>query len=253
MPVEARYALLYSDYEVTPCLRIPFEKFAFLILTLPLCAFIFCIIYSVLFHFESATSTHCHVYNVLPSISAAIGNFSPQREVWQTAIMLQSVPRFYIAVIYLQFHHAMAYPRDAWMGNFAFLLNVTENISLIILSFWTSSRHYTVHEKAFITFILMSEFHMLLTCIMQSRFKRHNRRSLKWKRRLFLTNVSCIILGAYCYMRHNSLCEPYMYSLFAFAEYVVVLTNMAFHTTAYFDFENKDFVLYKYGAAITER
>ncbi|XP_044749648.1 post-GPI attachment to proteins factor 2-like [Coccinella septempunctata] len=253
MPMEARYALLYSDYEVVPCLRIPFEKFAFIILTLPLFAFIFCIIYSILFHFESVTSTHCHVFNILPSISSAIGNYSPQREVWQAAILLQSIPRFYIAVIYLQFHHVMTYPKDIWMGKIAFLLNLTENVSLIILSFWTSSKHYAVHEKAFIAFITMSEFYMMLSCIMQTRFRRHNKRSLKWKLRLFLTNISCILLGTYFYMRHNSLCEPYMYSLFAFAEYIVVLTNMAFHTTAYFDFQKKDFVLYKYGAAITER
>lgn len=142
MPVEARYALLYSDYEIVPCLRIPFEKFAFIILTLPLFAFVFCIVYSVLFHFESVTSTHCHVFNILPSISSAIGNYSPQREVWQTAILLQSIPRFYIAVIYLQFHHVMAYSKDIWMGKIAFLLNLTENISLIILSFWTSSKNY---------------------------------------------------------------------------------------------------------------
>lgn len=253
MPKIPKYALLYTDHHLSTFFRIQFEKFAILIVTLPLLAFLFCISYSVLFHFESATFTHCHVYNFLPSISAAIGNYSPQREVWQTAILLHAFPRFYIAYIYMHYHQNMLLSHESWMANLAFFFNVIENIALLVLSFWTSSRHYPVHEKAFITFILMSELYMILVCIIHSRFKKRHKKSLKWKVRLFSTNISCILLATYCFMRHNSLCEPYVYSIFALAEYIVVLTNMGFHTTAYFEFENKDFVIYKYGFALTER
>lgn len=142
MPSEARYALLYNDYENSPCFRVPFGTFSWAVVCLPLCAFMFCIIYSVLFHFTSATYTHCQVFNVLPSISAAIGNFSPQREVWQLAILLHAFPRFYLALMYLQLHQRQLYPKDAYLGNFACVLNIIENLSLIILSLFTSSRHY---------------------------------------------------------------------------------------------------------------
>ncbi|XP_044255346.1 post-GPI attachment to proteins factor 2-like isoform X1 [Tribolium madens] len=253
MPNEARYALLYSDYESAPILRLPFEKFSIITVGLPLFAFIFCIIYSVIFHFETATYTHCQVFNVLPSISAAIGNFSPQRQVWQMAIVLHAVPRFSIAFVYLQHHQNVLYQNDQWMGAVACVLNVVENISLIILSFWTSSQHYPVHEKAFITFILMSEFYMILIYILQRRCKKRHKESLKWKKRLLITNISSILVATYCFLRHNSYCEPYVYSGFALAEYTVVLTNMAFHMTAYLDFKNKDLVVYKYGVALTER
>lgn len=142
MSNEARYALLYSEYELSPYVRLPFEKFSILTVCLPLFAFLFCIVYSVLFHFENATYTHCHVFNVLPSISAAIGNFTPQRQVWQSAIILQAVPRFSIAAMYWQHHNAVLYPAHQWLGAVACLFNVVENGALIILSFWTSSRHY---------------------------------------------------------------------------------------------------------------
>ena len=62
------------------------------------------------------------------------------------------------------------------------------------------------------------------------------RRSLRLKRRLLVTNFSCILAAVYCYWRHNTLCEPGMYSLFSLLEYSVVLTNMAFHFTSYYDF-----------------
>lgn len=139
---EARYALLYSEYENYPLLRFSFEKFAIVTVGFPLFAFIFCVIYSVLFHFETATYTHCQVFNLLPSISAAIGNFSPQRQVWQIAIALHAIPRLSIAFVYLQHNRNVLYHRDQWMGPVAYAFNIVENISLIILSFWTSSQHY---------------------------------------------------------------------------------------------------------------
>ncbi|KAJ8937268.1 hypothetical protein NQ314_011974 [Rhamnusium bicolor] len=253
MSREARYGLLYSEYEFSPYVRIPFEKFALIIVCFPLLAFMFCISYSVLFNFESATYTHCQVYNMLPSISAAIGNFSPQREIWQGAIAIHAVPRFYIAFEYLHHHYSVLFPQDLWIGQIAFFLNIVENVALIILSFFTSSKFYAVHEKAFITFILGSEMYMILTCILQSRYKKQSRVSFKWKKRFLITNLMCIFSAVYFFMRHNSLCEPYVYTLFALSEYIVVLSNMAFHLTAYFDFENKDLVVYKHGVALTER
>lgn len=142
MPSDARYALLYNDYEISPCLRVPFATFSWATVCLPLLAFLFCVAYSVLFHFANATYTHCHVDNVLPSISAAIGNFSPQREVWQAAILLHAVPRFCIVAMYQQFHQKQLYPKDAYLGNFACILNIVENVALIILTLFTSSAHY---------------------------------------------------------------------------------------------------------------
>ncbi|XP_030753438.1 post-GPI attachment to proteins factor 2-like [Sitophilus oryzae] len=249
---KSRYGLLYSEYEY-PCIRMSFEKFVVGVMCLPLLAFVFCIVYSVIYNYESATYTHCQVYNVLPSISAAIGNFSPQREIWQTAISLQALPRIYVAMEYLNHHQNVLNRNNMWMGYVACLLNIVENLSLVTLSFFTSSKFYAIHEKAFITFILVSEMYMFLICILQRKYKRIQRHSLKWKKRCLGTNLLFIFIAGYFFMRHNSSCEPYVYSMFAASEYVVVLTNMAFHFTAYFDFRHKDLVIYRHGFALTER
>lgn len=143
MSSEARYQILYNDYEFPYSFRIPFAKCSWGTLFLPLFAFIFCVVYSVLFNFESATFTHCNVYNFLPSISAAIGNYSPQREVWQIAIYLHFLPRICIAFVYYQFNKDILTAQTLVFRVLACVLNLIENVALVTLSYWTSSDNYS--------------------------------------------------------------------------------------------------------------
>lgn len=123
-------------------LRIPFNRFAWVTVSLPLFGFLFCVLWSVTYDFEHSTYTHCHVFNVLPSISAAIGSFSPQREVWQLAIGLHAIPRFIVAFMYKKYHKEVLYPWAYSLSTITCALNVIENICLVGLSFWTSSENY---------------------------------------------------------------------------------------------------------------
>ena len=61
-------------------------------------------------------------------------------------------------------------------------------------------------------------------------------KSLAFKRKFLVTNFTCITASLYFYWRHNSLCEPGMYSIFSVFEYSVVLSNIAYHFTSYYDF-----------------
>lgn len=83
------YQPFYNEGIKPHILRIPFGRFAWLTVSLPFFGLLFCVVWSVIYDFERATFTHCQVYNVLPSLSAAIGSFSPQKEVWQWAVGLQ--------------------------------------------------------------------------------------------------------------------------------------------------------------------
>ena len=40
----------------------------------------------------------------------------------------------------------------------------------------------------------------------------------------------------YFFWRHNVYCEPGIYSVFSLCEYIVILSNMAYHATSYYDF-----------------
>lgn len=105
---------------------------------------------------------------------------------------------------------------------------------------------------------------MLLSYVLNRYLRRHDAmstlelRAVKFKGILFLINLISFALAGLCFLRHNTHCEPggkcanrllnckfmdlclSVYSLFALFEYVVVLTNMGFHMTAYWDFSGQN-------------
>lgn len=242
------YQPFYNEGIKPFLVRIPICRFSCITVSLPFLGILFCIAWSEIYDFEKATSTHCQIYNVLPSLSAAIGNFSPQKEVWQWAIGLHALPRFIMVYVYSKYYKEILYSWAFYISTIANILNTMEIICLIGLSFWTSTENYPVHKTFFVTFVVTSEFYMILTCLLFKRCRRHppinvESRSLTLKGQLVIFNICSILLATYFFMRHNSYCEPGVYSLFALFEYLVVLSNMAFHMTAYWDFYERDLVL----------
>lgn len=198
------------------------------------------------------------VSNLLPSISAAIGNFSPQKYVWRTGIGIHSAPRFIYAVMYRSLHRTVLPAKYRLLADVAFVLEFVEDTSLLGLTMVSSSENYPVHEKCFITFLLTSIAYMFLCAFVLPRLQHQNtvhlhhlhlkrtgqaRRSLLVKRRACWTTLICAIICALTFHRHNAYCEPYMYTVFALAEYLIVLSNMAFHATAYYDFDGAAIVV----------
>uniref|UniRef100_T1H7H5 CWH43-like N-terminal domain-containing protein n=1 Tax=Megaselia scalaris TaxID=36166 RepID=T1H7H5_MEGSC len=133
-----------------PIVRIPFGKFAIYVVSLPLFSFLFCVIWCLIFYFERSTATHCSVANYLPSISAAIGNYQPQRFIWQLAICIHF--RLIVAKVYLDFFIEVIRKDQMHLAKFATFLNTIENFALLFLSLWTSSESYEIHKISFSIF-----------------------------------------------------------------------------------------------------
>uniref|UniRef100_U5ENP0 Putative fgf receptor activating protein n=1 Tax=Corethrella appendiculata TaxID=1370023 RepID=U5ENP0_9DIPT len=240
-------------------IKIKFSKFAVFTVSLPFFSFIFCVLWSIYYDFDKANATHCLVYNFLPSLSAAIGNYQPQRFIWQLAIIIHAPLRLIVVYVYKNYYTLLFRRKRRKIAYFACFLNTVENFALLGLSLWTSSENYEIHKKCFVTFIVTSEIYMLISYLLNRDTRTiettssNELKSIRYKRNLFIVNLSSIALAAYFFWRHNQLCEVGVYSLFALFEYIVVFTNMGFHMTAYWDFYNI-LLLYdwKYGFHITK-
>lgn len=121
---------------------ISFGNFSLFTVSLPLFSFIFCVVYSIIFYFKESVSTHCHVWNYLPSISAAIGSFQPQAFVWQTAIVIHFLPRLTVTWMYFNFYQKNIRRNRQNLANLAIFLNLIENICLLGLSLYNSTTYY---------------------------------------------------------------------------------------------------------------
>ncbi|XP_057676761.1 post-GPI attachment to proteins factor 2 isoform X2 [Corythoichthys intestinalis] len=225
-----------------PLIRISFTTFVIGMLLLPVTGLTLSLFISIIYHFEDANYTHCHVDNYLPSISAAISRV-PELYIWRFCIGLHSAPRFLLATTYFSFYRlrfAAALP-ELLLSWLAFVCNLVENSALLLLTYVSSTEDYDIHKGAFIAFIGSSTLYMLITCrlwyVIKSHYvKKEELMSFRWKLRLLLFNLSCCLAAAYFFRRHNKHCEAGVYTLFALCEYLVVFSNMAFHTTSILDF-----------------
>jgi len=224
-------------------------KYRYLALVTIVCAgtsFIFCIVYSFLFHFDEVTSSHCQVWNVAPSVSASIGSNAPQRYVWTLVMALHTGPKLVLAAMNHSVYTATCHVSPL-VARLTSTLSLAELTSLLMVTVVPSVELYSLHIFATGVFLVCSGLHMTLSCYLvrlcssSSLFKMGQnhyllRKSLHYKQVLLMTHLSSIAISLYFYWRHNAYCEPGIYSVFSLCEYVVILSNMAYHATSYYDF-----------------
>lgn len=103
-----------------------------------------------------------------------------------------------------------------------------------------------IHEKIFITFMITSLSHMMVSLrlikILQPNgpVTEQEQRSLYYKKMFFYMSIASTIGLIVFFLQHRLLCHNLAFSWFAFCEYLIAFSNMGFHyTTTMIDFPVK--------------
>ncbi|WKY01991.1 hypothetical protein Q1695_015753 [Nippostrongylus brasiliensis] len=243
--------MAYGDDDV---ISVPFRVFVYVVAGLPLSALCMCVFLSIVLHFDQATKTHCGVENWLPSISAAVASYAPEVYIWRIFIAVHGGPRLFVAFACRNYLLNSPLRPLAGAGVFRFLcqvacvLNLLENMFLLGLTAISSVENHALHKLCFISFALTATLYMLLSTWLfhysgRRRATTLGERSYEYKILACASSIIAMVFAMYLYWRHNAYCEPGIYTLFALAEYSVVLANIAFHSTLYYDFHGKSVIL----------
>ena len=163
---------------------------------------------------------------------------------------MHAAPRFLFTALYVIHFRERLPPSTAnrFLIRLTCALNVIENFSLLGLSLVTSQDRFEIHKTCFGAFLICSFCYMCLSYYLFTRcgFSPQNRQevvSIKYKKGVLILYLFVIPLMLLSYYRHNEYCEPYVYSYFCIFEYTLVLANMAYHMTAYYDLQTVNVVL----------
>ncbi|XP_065884524.1 post-GPI attachment to proteins factor 2-like isoform X2 [Dysidea avara] len=147
-------------------ISIPYTPIFLINVGIALGSFSTCVTLGYVLHFEGATATECKVPNVVPSISAITGGFTPERYVWRYGMAYFSWPRTFDSFLIYGFFAASSLNRKAWysiLNKISWLCYVIEHVSLFALTYVSSTENYAIHEKGFIFFVACSIGHMVLS------------------------------------------------------------------------------------------
>jgi hypothetical protein len=220
------------------------------------------VVLSIVKDFRLANRTHCHVFNIFPSISSCISALYPQNTIWRICIGIDSFPRYCIAFVYYKKYYALKAQHMRYQSCYEkfvqaiMAVHAIELTSLLTLTYISSMEIFHAHALSFITFLGSSILYMILT-IGTYYWPRHSASGLTKKERQSKSLKGCTLIfylatcvgSLYFYYRHNRYCEPYVYSLFSLCEYLTVLTNIYYHSLIIFDLDMDSF---KYKIAMLE-
>ncbi|XP_072941737.1 post-GPI attachment to proteins factor 2-like [Epargyreus clarus] len=207
-------------------------------LWLPLGALIFCYVTASFFQADDIHETHCRVYNVVPSISAITG-ISPQRYIWRICVAYHLGPRLLIGSLYYNYHkertlhitEVKARKEALKLGEACYWLNLIELFALTGVTYVSNRENYFVHEKIFIIFMVAALLHMLcrarVGCIASDAVEPVRTNKLVWI--LFVVAIIATIGLIVFFLCHRILCRPLAFTWFSVCEYILAITNMAFH------------------------
>lgn len=107
-----------------------------------------------------------------------------------------------------------------------------EYLGLTMLSFVSSQENFLMHEIGFILYLVFSQLHCIcnfILCFQQWKLKGAPFYMQIAKCVCWAINIAAIFGAKYFFTRHNTYCEPNIYSWFGICEYTLVTFNIIMH------------------------
>ncbi|KAG1882105.1 Frag1/DRAM/Sfk1 family-domain-containing protein [Suillus subluteus] len=168
-----------------------------------------------------------------PSVSATIGDWYPERNVFQILIALTSGPRF--ALVYLQYFIRRS-PSTHWPG-FLFAVGIIRTLLCGGWVYITSNDDHDVHDILMITYILCNVPWMWggVLCTPIGHVKARRRR-----RYLATGFFVSIIPMIYFFVQHKIYRIPGAYTRYSFFEWSLILLDVLFDSITELDFKTSN-------------
>ena len=231
-------------------IQVTMSRLIAIIMVVMVVGFVLSIMLAIVYSFKETTSTHCGVSNYLPSTSAAI-SVPPSSYVWRFVIILCAGQRLFLVSFHYTLYASVS-PSVAYtlLCRVCFGCELLENLGLIGLTCVSSSENSPVHQNMFTVFQICSMLFMVCMCVVHNiainsgmSASKSEHGTLKWLMLYCGANICSFFVAIFFYFRHERYCEPGVYTLFAIFEYLVVLSNIAFHYLVTSNFVERELVL----------
>lgn len=147
----------------------------------------------------------------LPSVSATIGNFYPEKSIFQVLIALTAVPRFLLIL-------GSYYLSGSYFGLAIGLLRTMSCGGWVYI---TSTDDHDVHDLFMILYIVLTlPWHI---CVIQSSKKFKN-----WRKLISISFFGTIVPLVQCFVKHKVRVIPGSYSTYALFEWLLIGFDIAF-------------------------
>lgn len=220
-----------------------------------------CLYVGVIAHPKEMLTTGCEVYEFWPSISTAIGDMQPERQIWRIAFILctpfrlaTTISLFYVFWVkgsrgMTELYSARGSPRKL-LGSTAFITiamlwcDLWRLIGAVLWTMASSSESLSYHNVGFVPYVALGFLLQVFLCILVRRSannlqiygcQRDAAMSYKLKK-LFMYLQTAGAMGVIVFFtRHRLTCAPGAYSLSTMAEWLFGMANILFDATAWYD------------------
>ncbi|KAF9306288.1 hypothetical protein BGZ74_006794 [Mortierella antarctica] len=173
-----------------------------------------------------------------PSVSATTGDWYPERNVCQILIALTSGPRLILCYLwYLLVVRNVPANGSKGFAKFLFTNDVIRTVACGGWVYVTSSDDHDIHDIAMGVYLVCTIPHVVMTL----KSAPQNAKA-QWYRKLFAyTFFGALVPMIYFFIQHNVHRIPGAYTHYAFFEWSLIISDLAFDAVCMIDFETFEF------------